>query len=470
MKATDIKTSNTEAEQVVLGAILLENRCFPTVKSILSGKEVFIKLEHQHIYRMMLALFDNTEPIDLTTLNEALRGAKVRSKDGGMTDASSFCGGMVYLANLMDFAVTPANVAFHAKIVQKYSIKRKMLFNTYKLIDSLEKDKDEEVEKCLQIFVDTPRAVNQFENIFTAQDLKNMILPPLKWIVPNVLPVGFSILAGKPKVGKSFLSLGLCEAVATGGSAWGLGNVPQGEVLYLALEDSQARLKRRMTSIKSKWADAFHIAIEWRKIEDGGLDELKSWILKHPDIRLIVIDTLVKMLGGRKNKATLYEEDYERIAPLQKFASENDICILGVTHLRKQGSDDIFEMITGSTGTTGASDGCLALSRENNESQEGQLELISRETEYKKIKMAFDPITFNWVASDSSVSSTSEREKIIEAIEEHFFSGARPKELSDLLEKSYNSTKTLLHRMLKNNELEKRDGKYFVVKNVLPFD
>src|SRR5215208_1743774 len=82
------------------------------------------------------------------------------------------------------------------------------------------------------------------QTMFSAADLLEMDLPPIKWTIPEILPEGVTILAGKAKIGKSFLAFGLCVAVATGGEALGKIPVGRGDVLYVALEDNQRRLKK----------------------------------------------------------------------------------------------------------------------------------------------------------------------------------------------------------------------------------
>ena len=70
-----------------------------------------------------------------------------------------------------------------------------------------------------------------------------MQFPPLKFIVPDILCEGLSILAGRPKIGKSWISLDIAVAVATGGLRLSHYKCEPGDVLLLALEDSRRRLK-----------------------------------------------------------------------------------------------------------------------------------------------------------------------------------------------------------------------------------
>jgi RecA-family ATPase len=83
----------------------------------------------------------------------------------------------------------------------------------------------------------------------TAADLMDLVLEPVKWAVPGVLPEGVTILAGKPKMGKSWLALGWCVGVAAGGCVLGKIGVERGGSLYLGLEDNKRRLQRRLKKI-----------------------------------------------------------------------------------------------------------------------------------------------------------------------------------------------------------------------------
>src|SRR5918992_3521750 len=101
--------------------------------------------------------------------------------------------------------------------------------------------------------------------IFTAAELMAEDLPPVRWVVPEILPEGVTFLAGKPKLGKSWMGLGLGIAVATGGVALGTKQVEQGEVLYLALEDNKRRIQNRLNKLLAgRPAPAsLHITTAW---------------------------------------------------------------------------------------------------------------------------------------------------------------------------------------------------------------
>jgi len=116
---------------------------------------------------------------------------------------------------------------------------------------------------------------------FSAPDLQTMEFPPFAWIVQDILPAeGAALLCSRPKFGKSWLALDLCLGCAADRFILGTIKPRQGDVLYLALEDSKRRLQRRMTKLLpfgSKWSEQLRLTTEWRRLHEGGLDDIRAW-------------------------------------------------------------------------------------------------------------------------------------------------------------------------------------------------
>ena len=79
----------------------------------------------------------------------------------------------------------------------------------------------------------------------TAGALLATPIPPVKWIIPGLLPAGLAIFAGPSKAGKSWLTLWLCLQISQGKSVWGREIEPR-TVLYFSLEDTLGRLQERL--------------------------------------------------------------------------------------------------------------------------------------------------------------------------------------------------------------------------------
>ena len=171
-------------------------------------------------------------------------------------------------------------------------------------------------------------------------------------VVEGLLYTGAYILAGAPKIGKSFLVAQIAYHVSTGQDLWGY-KVHQGTVLYLALEDDFQRIQSRMFMMYGvNDTPNLHFATAAGKIGNGLDEQLKNFVQEHPDTNLIIIDTMQKIreVGG---EAYSYASDYEIIGRIKQFADQHGICVLTVHHTRKQQADDSFETISGTTGLCG---------------------------------------------------------------------------------------------------------------------
>lgn len=197
-------------------------------------------------------------------------------------------------------------------------------------------------------------------------------------IVENLIYPGTYILAGAPKVGKSFLVAQLAYHIATGQRLWDY-EVKQSTVLYLALEDDHRRLQKRMNRMFGVDGTAnLFFAITAKKLGEGLEDQLEEFINLHPNTRLIIIDTLQKIRQGNGDSYS-YANDYECVGNLKKFADQKEICLLIVHHTRKQQASDKFDMISGTTGILGCADGAFVLQKERRTNSSATLDIVGRD-------------------------------------------------------------------------------------------
>lgn len=197
-------------------------------------------------------------------------------------------------------------------------------------------------------------------------------------IVDNLIYPGTYILAGAPKVGKSFLVAQLAYHIATGQRLWDY-EVKQSTVLYLALEDDHRRLQKRMNRMFGVDGTAnLFFAITAKKLGEGLEDQLEEFINLHPDTRLIIIDTLQKIRQGNGDSYS-YANDYECVGNLKKFADQKEISLLIVHHTRKQQASDKFDMISGTTGILGCADGAFVLQKERRTDSSATVDIVGRD-------------------------------------------------------------------------------------------
>src|SRR5215213_1696342 len=203
----------------------------------------------------------------------------------------------------------------------------------------------------------------------SAADLMALDPLPATPIVQGILYVGVTLFAGKPKIGKSWMMLALALAVTTGSTIFGNTTVQQGEILYLALEDNRRRLQRRIKKLLSdREAPAgLHFALDWPRLDEGGLEALDKLLEEQPGINLVIVDTLARLKPAGSKKRTHYDEDRDSVDSLIPLADKHSIAIVLVHHLREMDSDDPLDMIHGTAGLTGGVDGALVLKRRRGE-------------------------------------------------------------------------------------------------------
>ena len=168
----------------------------------------------------------------------------------------------------------------------------------------------------------------------TAAQLRSKTFAPLKYIVPDLIVEGLVILAGKPKVRKSWLALDIGLAVASGRYCLGDRRPQQGSVLYLGLEDGERRLQRRIDKLLPTfdWPANFHYSTQWLRADQGGVEAIDKWCQENPDARLVEIDVLARFRAPANGKANLYSEDYAALVRLQELAIKRSIGVLVVHH------------------------------------------------------------------------------------------------------------------------------------------
>ena len=214
-------------------------------------------------------------------------------------------------------------------------------------------------------------------------------------VIDNFLYPGVYILAGAPKIGKSFLVAQIAYHVSVGKELWGY-IVHPGTVLYLALEDDERRLQNRMFRMFDVEGTSDLYFATHAKMIGRGLDEqLEGFIGEHRDTRLIIIDTLQKVRETVKD-AYSYANDYEVIGRLKTFAGKYGICVLLVHHTRKQPAGDSFEMISGTTGLLGCADGALLMQKEMRTSYTATLDVVGRDQPDQRLYLIKDPEHLSW--------------------------------------------------------------------------
>ena len=239
----------------------------------------------------------------------------------------------------------------------------------------------------------------------TAEQLQSAPSSPVPFLVDELIPEGLHILAGAPKIGKSWLALWLCLCVSQGQPLWNFA-VTQGEVLYLSLEDSYRRIQSRLFDLTEDAPPTLHFAILADTLKHGLEQQIEQFLTEHPTTKLVVIDTLqrVRSAGGDSN---LYANDYQDVGLLKQLADRHHIAILLIHHLRKLHDDDPMNMISGSTGLSGAADSAFVLQKNARSANAASLHCTGRDIPDRTLKLELGEEDHIWKLLEDSKTCSS---------------------------------------------------------------
>jgi RecA-family ATPase len=296
-------------------------------------------------------------------------------------------------------------------------------------------------------------------NPTTAAELVAKEFTPPRWAIPGLILSGLTVLAGPPKIGKSWMVLDLCLAVATGGLALGSKEVEQGEALFLALEDSQWRIKNRLLKIAAgeQIPDSLHIITatdSFPTLDQGGLKNLIAWLQEHPQVRLVVIDTLERVLEHEKQQrkgGTQYSIDVKDLAPLQSLALTYNLALVVVHHTRKQGADDYVDQVLGSRGITGTAD-CVAILSKARFNANANLKLTGRDIEEQDLSLAFSEGKWQLIGKKDEVEIGTEKQRIISLIRDK--GPMTPAQVAKELDKNNNTVRVQMRQLYEKGLLQ----------------
>ena len=186
-------------------------------------------------------------------------------------------------------------------------------------------------------------------------------------VIDGLLPAGTYLLAGAPKIGKSFLVLQMAYQVSMGEPFLGFSS-RQGTVLYLALEDTYERLQKRLAQMTEQDSERLILSVFSETLDEGLIERLTDFWSEHTDT----------------------------LAGLKEFSDTYGITVLVVHHTRKEGAEDVFNTISGTNGLMGAADGALILYKDRRTNSDAVLEAVGRDQQQLRLHISFDAAHLCW--------------------------------------------------------------------------
>jgi AAA domain-containing protein len=307
----------------------------------------------------------------------------------------------------------------------------------------------------------TPKDPPWKQSAFTAEELQRMKFEPTSFMVEDIIPTeGVALLCSKPKFGKSWLAFDLCIGCTMNRFILGEIKPAQGDVLYLALEDSRRRLHRRMCKLLppgTPWPAKLTLQTKWRRLHEGGLEDLRAWHRHTEDNGgkpiLIVIDVLAMVRKPSGNKQ-LYEADYEALTGLTHLAAELGLAIVVIHHTRKMASDDLMETISGSFGISGAVDTILVMAKK---AAGAVLDVRGRDVESRELAIEFNKNSCRWriLGMAPEVHASDQRARVLVALQGADEGLAIAEIMVAAQLPNRNAADILLHKMTTAEEIER---------------
>jgi len=273
--------------------------------------------------------------------------------------------------------------------------------------------------------------INQSKiDIKTARSIYDTDYGEEQTLIEGLLPaIGLVLLCGPFKCGKSFFSQLLMHCISTATDFLGKKLKTTCQCLYLALEDTERRIKKRFEKMEIIPTDNLLISTKWSYFKKG-IEDLRKYLVSNPKIKAVLIDTLGMFSRFREDSG--YQADYDFMSELRNLAFELNVLIIFTHHTRKLRDEyDIYNEVSGSVANMGAADTILLIKRPRC-SSEATLYCISRDFEENIIKIQFDnKCRWNSDGTSTRIILSPERQRILDVLIEH--GELRPKEIAEKL-------------------------------------
>jgi archaellum biogenesis ATPase FlaH len=298
-------------------------------------------------------------------------------------------------------------------------------------------------------------------DVISADDLYHRDIPLLQPMVDGLLFKGLTILAGRPKEGKSWLALQLALGVVSESSFAGLRINEPGRVLYLALEEPKRRTQSRMKLLTSAndFLGDLGFLYTIAPMEQGGLAQLDSYLKANP-VKLVIIDTYMGFLQSEGGKRDIVQADYNRINSLRQLAEKHDCAIILVHHTRKAEGSTVDSLL----GTTGISAACDCIWQlQKKQDGDAVLKVTGREVEEDSFALRFskEEGNFGWLftgGNGAHASVSPQRRQILDLLTTQ--GPLTPKRMAELLGKNDNTTRRLIQKLSQEGLVEKIGDTY----------
>jgi hypothetical protein len=400
---------DAQAEECTIGSLSIDPSKLDLVSATLEPQDFYLE-KCRWIYDGMLTLRRDGRAIDYATLRSCL-GNKWQEINGD-----------VYLPHIEAITPTALHVETYAKTVKDFAVRRAAEVQAKELARAAYDLRSDITGATKGVRDNLAQVVmtrnSQLLTLLTADVILTTKWPDPVWAIPSLLPTGLTILAGKPKLGKSWLCLQIAQAIGSGGVALGV-PVEKGPVLYLALEDTPRRLQDRMRM--QNWPEGLPVefmvigqfGMQIGDLRRGGGERLARQI-ESRKYRAVLIDTLSRALYGEADQLDVTDMTHA-LCPVQEIALSQECAVMMTDHHNKGfgGISDLVGDILGSTAKGAVADCIWGLYRERGKSV-ARLAITGREVAERELALKMDWSLACWLCEgDANEVETTERQQEI---------------------------------------------------------
>jgi AAA domain/DnaB-like helicase N terminal domain len=457
-----VKTPNVErlppqaldAEQALLGCLMLTDdpALVQRTREIIHQGDFFLTA-HRHTWNAICDLHDRGEPTDILTVAQALERA-------GRLDVA---GGRPHLLACQALVPAISRAPAYAREVLTSSLQRQLNTRFNELAARAQDGGDPADLIAAAAEVGSwPGAGGErsLPEIRSAAAIMALDLPPLRWAVPELIPEGVTLFVGPPKQYKSWLAYQTAIAVATGGRA--LGKIPcePGPVLYLAMEDGDARMQYRLNVLceEGERPKELFLVNRWRPLEGGAIPDLRHYLKENPSTRLVIVDTFAALREEPDARANAYYSDSRAIQLFRPLSAQFNVSIVIVHHTNKATWDDWTKGVSGSQGLFGRADGLISLERLRGETS-ARLKVTGRDVAEQNLLLSWEDHSGWTLEGDArELLRTQAEERVFGAFRAAGMVQMKCAEIAAELNQSAAVTRVQLHRMRQKGLLVTRDG------------
>jgi DNA replication protein DnaC len=289
---------------------------------------------------------------------------------------------------------------------------------------------------------------------YSIYELLKATFKPPQWIIPGILPEGFTFLGGRPKQGKSFLALQIALTAVQLGK----------KVVYFALEDGPGRIQARLQSLGLPDLEALKnipltFIFELPKIQSPAPEDYAIHkINEHAkEADLIIVDPWLALKPDSDKKKDIVQEEYLALQTIRKLLKNKSVLI--VHHTRKAGGEDLTSALLGTTGQTAAVDNIMVLQKGKME-KKAILSFMLRDFEAKDLGlMRLENGFWQIQGTAEEMMLAEEQSKIVEAIKKLEEMQEKPtiKAIAELVGKKENAVKVALFELVQKGVVHRKE-------------